>query len=104
MAANQGFASLTKERRRMVAKAGAEAAKLKGTKHKWSSDKAKAASAKGVKVRREKQYKNAIGKLVLLGFDPEIVKKLSMDEAFLFARNPKKLEEKLSAIVHPPKE
>jgi len=44
---NRGFASMTEERRKEIARNGGRAVQARGTGHRWDSDKASAAGKKG---------------------------------------------------------
>jgi uncharacterized protein len=50
--ANRGFASMTKERRKELARMGGEAAHRQGTAHQWTPEEARAAGRKGGMVSR----------------------------------------------------
>lgn len=52
MAGRQGFASMTPEKQREIARKGGQAAHQKGTAHRWTSDEAKAAGKKGGTISR----------------------------------------------------
>ena len=51
----RGFASLTPEVRRAIARSGGKAAHAKGTGHQWSRDEAREAGRKGGQARRVKR-------------------------------------------------
>lgn len=59
----RGFASLTPEQRREIASMGGRAAQEKGTAHRFTSDEAKSAGAKGGKaVSRDIAHMAEIGR------------------------------------------
>ena len=51
MAGKQGFASMTKERQREIARKGGRAVHIKGTAHEWTSEEARLAGRKGGMAR-----------------------------------------------------
>ena len=53
----QGFASLSKDRRREIASQGGRAAQKKGTAHRWNTNEARLAGRKGGK-KKQKNFKN----------------------------------------------
>ena len=48
---SRGFASMNKDKQRMIASKGGKTAHKKGTAHKWTSEEARAAGRKGGKAR-----------------------------------------------------
>ena len=48
----RGFASMSPERQREIARKGGRAAHEKGTAHEWTSDEARAAGRKGGQISR----------------------------------------------------
>lgn len=50
----RGFASMSKDKQRMIASKGGRAAHAKGTAHKWTSDEARKAGRLGGKSRQGK--------------------------------------------------
>jgi general stress protein YciG len=50
----RGFASMDKNKQRMIASKGGRAAHAKGTAHKWTSDEARKAGQKGGRARQKK--------------------------------------------------
>lgn len=48
---NRGFASMDKDKQRMIASKGGKTAHKKGTAHKWTSDEARRAGQKGGRAR-----------------------------------------------------
>jgi general stress protein YciG len=51
-AVRRGFASMSPEKQREIARKGGRAAHEKGTAHQWTSDEARAAGRKGGQVSR----------------------------------------------------
>jgi len=51
----RGFASMSRDKQRMIASKGGKAAHKKGTAHTWTSDEARAAGRKGGKARQKVQ-------------------------------------------------
>jgi general stress protein YciG len=49
----RGFASMSKDKQRMIASKGGRAAHAKGTAHKWTSDEARKAGRLGGKSRQK---------------------------------------------------
>ncbi len=49
----RGFASMNKDKQRMIASKGGKTAHKKGTAHKWTSEEARAAGRKGGKARHQ---------------------------------------------------
>lgn len=59
----RGFASMTPERRREVARAGGKAAHASGVAHKWTSETAKAAGKKGgTLISADRMHMASIGR------------------------------------------
>jgi len=56
----RGFASMDKEKQRLIASKAGKAAHAKGTAHKWNSEEARAAGMKGGK-RTKAEYRNDTG-------------------------------------------
>lgn len=56
-----GFASLTKSQREKVARSGGQACQSSPHARHWTPESAKAASAKGLKTRRENALKRLRG-------------------------------------------
>lgn len=54
MPSKQGFASMPKEKQRLIAAKGGKSAHAKGVAHRWTKEEASAAGKKGVKVRMGK--------------------------------------------------
>ena len=52
MRKRRGFASMSPEKQREIAKMGGRAAHRKGTAHEWTSDEARSAGRKGGRVSR----------------------------------------------------
>jgi general stress protein YciG len=50
---SRGFASMSKEKQRLIASKGGKTAHKKGTAHKWTSEEARAAGRKGGKARHQ---------------------------------------------------
>lgn len=50
----RGFASMSKDKQRMIASKGGRAAHAKGTAHKWTSDEARRAGRLGGKSRQKR--------------------------------------------------
>lgn len=50
----RGFASMNKDKQRMIASKGGRAAHQKGTAHKWTSDEARKAGQLGGRARQKK--------------------------------------------------
>jgi hypothetical protein len=73
MAEGQGFASLSKERRKQVAKAGNVRAQQLKVLHRWTPEQAKAASAKGAATRKQNHVRKAVLKLLKAGVPKETV-------------------------------
>ena len=51
---SRGFASMNKDKQRMIASKGGKTAHKKGTAHKWTSEEARAAGRKGGRARHRK--------------------------------------------------
>jgi uncharacterized protein len=51
---SRGFASMNKDKQRVIASKGGKTAHRKGTAHKWTSKEASAAGKKGGKARHKK--------------------------------------------------
>lgn len=49
----RGFASMNKDKQRMIASKGGKTAHRKGTAHKWTSEEARAAGRKGGRARHQ---------------------------------------------------
>lgn len=82
---NKGFASLSKQRLYGIAKKGGKAAQLKGTAHKWTSEKARTAALKGVAVRRHNLAVKASLRLLKEGFDPTDLNQLKLtDDEYIY--------------------
>ena len=52
----RGFASMDKNKQRMIASKGGRAAHAKGTAHKWTSDEARKAGQKGGRARQKNNH------------------------------------------------
>ncbi len=52
---SRGFASMNKDKQRLIASKGGKTAHRKGTAHKWTSDEARAAGRKGGRARHQKE-------------------------------------------------
>lgn len=50
----RGFASMNKDKQRMIASKGGKTAHKKGTAHKWTSEEARAAGRKGGRARHRR--------------------------------------------------
>lgn len=50
----RGFASMNREKQRLIASKGGKTAHRKGTAHKWTSDEARAAGRKGGRARHQR--------------------------------------------------
>ncbi len=50
---SRGFASMSKDKQRMIASKGGKTAHKKGTAHKWTSEEARAAGRKGGRARHQ---------------------------------------------------
>lgn len=50
----RGFASMNRDKQRMIASKGGKTAHKKGTAHKWTSEEARAAGRKGGQARHRK--------------------------------------------------
>ena len=60
---NRGFASMSADRQREIARKGGRAAHAKGTAHEWTSDEARVAGRKGGEVvSRDRAHMAAIGR------------------------------------------
>ena len=51
---SRGFASMDKNKQRIIASKGGKTAHRKGTAHKWTSEEARAAGRKGGRARHRK--------------------------------------------------
>jgi general stress protein YciG len=58
MNSKRGFASMTPEKRRLIASLGGKAAQAKGTGHRWTPEKAREAGSKGGKATQAKDMAN----------------------------------------------
>lgn len=59
---DRGFAHMTPERRKEIARLGGKAAQQKGVAHKWTSEEARNAGLKGAESRRvAKAIRKALG-------------------------------------------
>lgn len=92
MAEGQGFASMSKERRKQVAKAGSLRAEQLGLKHKWTAEEARAAAAKGAAKRRENFVRKAAKKLLDAGVKKEKVWEMGDQEILETARSKRKIQ------------
>jgi uncharacterized protein len=60
---NRGFASMSPERQKEIARSGGRAAHEKGKAHRFSSDEARAAGKKGGEIiSRDREHMSLIGK------------------------------------------
>lgn len=50
---NRGFASMNKDKQRLIASKGGKTAHKKGTAHKWTSEEAREAGRKGGRARHQ---------------------------------------------------
>ena len=51
---SRGFASMNKDKQRLIASKGGKTAHKKGTAHKWTSEEARDAGRKGGRARHKK--------------------------------------------------
>lgn len=80
MGSNKGFASLSKQQRKLMSSKAGRLSQSKGVGYKLNKITAKAASDKGVQARRRKQARAAALILLEAGFSAEQLHELNLSE------------------------
>lgn len=96
---DQGFASLSTAKKRVVSSKGGKTAHQKGVAHTFDEFEAKQASIKGVAARRKKRALEAAKRLMLSGFSIEDLLKLNLTvEEYLYYGGAKSPQKRIKAL------
>tara|TARA_R110000868_G_scaffold297468_3_gene557793 strand:+ start:512 stop:874 length:363 start_codon:yes stop_codon:yes gene_type:complete len=97
---NKGFASLTKEAKRLIGQKGGQKSQQSGAGHKLNVFTAKVAGLKGVMVRRRKLARAAALVLLEAGLTSEELHLLQLsEEEFIYYGGSKRTEAKLKELL-----
>lgn len=97
---NKGFASLTKEAKRLIGRKGGQKSQQSGAGHKLNVFTAKAAGMKGVMARRKKLARAAAVILLEAGFTPDQLHLLQLtEEEFIYYGGSKRTGAKLKELL-----